>query len=34
MGMILIGLLWLILDRLLFIPLERRTVARWGLLQR
>jgi NitT/TauT family transport system permease protein/taurine transport system permease protein len=34
MGMILIGLLWLLLDRLLFIPLERRTVARWGLLQR
>ena len=34
MGMILIGILWLILDRLLFAPLERRTVARWGLLQR
>jgi ABC-type nitrate/sulfonate/bicarbonate transport system permease component len=34
MGMILIGLLWLLLDRLLFAPLERRTVARWGLLQR
>lgn len=34
MGMILIGLLWLVLDRLLFVPLERRTVARWGLLQR
>ena len=34
MGMILIGLLWLLLDRLLFVPLERRTVARWGLLQR
>ena len=34
LGMILIGLLWLMLDRLLFAPLERRTVARWGLLQR
>jgi ABC-type nitrate/sulfonate/bicarbonate transport system permease component len=34
MGMILIGLLWLLLDRLLFVPLEHRTVARWGLLQR
>jgi len=34
MGMILIGLLWLMLDRLLFAPLERHTVARWGLLQR
>jgi NitT/TauT family transport system permease protein/taurine transport system permease protein len=34
MGMILVGLLWLMLDRVLFAPLERRTVARWGLLQR
>jgi NitT/TauT family transport system permease protein/taurine transport system permease protein len=34
MGMIVIGLLWLLMDRLLFVPLERRTVARWGLLQR
>jgi ABC-type nitrate/sulfonate/bicarbonate transport system permease component len=34
MGMILIGMLWLLLDRLLFAPLERRTVARWGMLQR
>jgi ABC-type nitrate/sulfonate/bicarbonate transport system permease component len=34
MGMILIGLLWLMFDRVLFAPLERRTVARWGLLQR
>ena len=29
MGMIVIGLLWLLLDRLLFVPLERATVARW-----
>lgn len=34
MGMLLIGVLWLVLDRLLFVPLERRTVQRWGLLQR
>jgi hypothetical protein len=26
--------LWLILDRLLFVPLERATVVRWGLIQR
>jgi NitT/TauT family transport system permease protein/taurine transport system permease protein len=34
MGMIVIGLLWLIIDRLLFVPLEQRTVVRWGLIQR
>jgi NitT/TauT family transport system permease protein/taurine transport system permease protein len=34
MGMIVIGILWLILDRLLFIPLERATIIRWGLIQR
>ena len=34
LGMIVIGLLWLVMDRLLFIPIERRTVGRWGLLQR
>ena len=34
MGMIVIGLLWLVIDRLLFVPLERRTVVRWGLIQR
>jgi ABC-type nitrate/sulfonate/bicarbonate transport system permease component len=34
LGMIVIGLLWLLLDRLLFVPLERATVARWGMLQR
>lgn len=33
LGMIVIGILWLILDRLLFVPLERRTVARWGLVR-
>jgi ABC-type nitrate/sulfonate/bicarbonate transport system permease component len=33
-GMIVIGLLWLVMDRLLFVPLERATVVRWGLLQR
>ena len=34
MGMIVIGILWLLMDRLLFIPLERATVVRWGLVQR
>ena len=34
MGMILIGVLWLVMDRLLFVPLERMTVMRWGLIQR
>jgi ABC-type nitrate/sulfonate/bicarbonate transport system permease component len=34
MGMILIGILWLLMDRLLFVPLERRTILRWGMIQR
>ena len=32
LGMILIGILWLVLDRLIFVPLERRTVLRWGVM--
>jgi ABC-type nitrate/sulfonate/bicarbonate transport system permease component len=34
LGMIIIGLLWVIMDRAIFTPIERRTVGRWGLLQR
>lgn len=34
MGMVVIGVIWLLMDRLLFIPLERITVVRWGLVQR
>lgn len=34
LGMIVIGLLWVLMDRTLFTTLERRTVQRWGLLQR
>jgi ABC-type nitrate/sulfonate/bicarbonate transport system permease component len=34
LGMIVIGLLWMLLDWLVFSALERRTVMRWGLLQR
>ena len=34
LGMIVIGLLWVIMDRTVFTPIERRTVGRWGLLQR
>jgi ABC-type nitrate/sulfonate/bicarbonate transport system permease component len=34
LGMIVIGVLWVVMDRALFIPIERRTVGRWGLMQR
>lgn len=34
LGMIVIGLLWVLMDRVVFTPIERRTVGRWGLLQR
>ncbi|NEE02924.1 ABC transporter permease [Phytoactinopolyspora halotolerans] len=30
-GMIIIGALWLVIDRALLAPLERRTVERWGM---
>jgi NitT/TauT family transport system permease protein/taurine transport system permease protein len=33
-GMIVIGALWLLIDRLLLAPLERTTIERWGLVQR
>jgi NitT/TauT family transport system permease protein/taurine transport system permease protein len=32
--MIILGSLWLALDRLVFAPLEQRTVRRWGLVRR
>jgi taurine transport system permease protein len=31
--MILIGLVWVLMDRLILAPLERRTVERWGMKQ-
>ncbi len=31
-GIIVIGVLWLLTDRLLLRPLERRTIERWGLI--
>jgi len=31
LGMILIGVIWVLLDRLLLAPVERRTIERWGL---
>ena len=34
LGMIVIGLLWLLIDRLFLAPLERATIERWGLVQR
>jgi NitT/TauT family transport system permease protein/taurine transport system permease protein len=33
-GMIVIGVLWLLIDRLLLAPLERSTIERWGMVQR
>ncbi|MFD3686038.1 ABC transporter permease [Nocardiopsis sp. NPDC058631] len=30
-SMVVIGVLWLIMDRLLLAPLERRTIERWGM---
>ena len=32
-GMIVIGALWLLIDRLLLAPLERRTIERWGMVR-
>ena len=34
LGMIIIGLLWLLIDRLMLAPLERATIERWGLVRR
>ncbi len=34
LGMIVIGVLWLLLDRLLLAPLERATIERWGMVRR
>ncbi len=31
-GMIVIGILWLLIDRLLLVPLERATIERWGMV--
>jgi len=33
-GMVVIGTLWLLLDRLLLAPLERATIERWGMVRR
>jgi len=33
LGMIVIGVLWLLLDRLVLAPLERATIVRWGMVQ-
>lgn len=34
LGMLLVGTIWLVVDRLVFAPIERRTVVRWGMLKR
>lgn len=33
LGMIVIGLLWLLIDRWLLVPLERATMERWGMVR-
>jgi taurine transport system permease protein len=33
LSMIIIGLMWLLMDRFLLAPLERKTVERWGMKQ-
>jgi taurine transport system permease protein len=33
LSMIIIGLMWLLMDRLMLAPLERKTVERWGMKQ-
>lgn len=32
LGMIIIGIIWLLIDRLILVPLERATIERWGLV--
>ncbi|MFA7664816.1 MAG: ABC transporter permease [Burkholderiaceae bacterium] len=32
-GMIVIGVLWMLIDRLLLVPLERATTERWGMVR-
>jgi len=32
-GMIVIGVIWLLIDRLLLVPLERATMERWGMVR-
>ena len=32
-GMVVIGVLWLLIDRLLLAPLERATIERWGMVR-
>ncbi|RTL61436.1 MAG: ABC transporter permease [Hyphomicrobiales bacterium] len=34
LGMVVIGVLWLLIDRLVLAPLERATIERWGMVQR
>jgi NitT/TauT family transport system permease protein/taurine transport system permease protein len=33
LGMVVIGVLWLVLDSLILRPLEKRTVIRWGTVR-
>jgi len=34
LGMIIIGLIWLLIDRLILVRLERSTIERWGMVRR
>jgi NitT/TauT family transport system permease protein/taurine transport system permease protein len=33
LGMILIGVIWLLMDRFIFRVLESKTVVRWGMIK-
>lgn len=33
LGMIIIGILWLLIDQLILVPIERATMERWGMVQ-
>ncbi|WP_238193739.1 ABC transporter permease [Methylobacterium frigidaeris] len=33
LGMVLIGIIWLMIDRLILVPLERATIERWGMVR-
>jgi taurine transport system permease protein len=34
LGMVVLGLLWYVVDSWVLVPIERKTVQRWGLVAR
>ena len=34
LGMVMIGVLWIVIDRFMLRPIEADTIQRWGLVQR